>query len=238
MQRAWSILMTEENARLPKTIHILKSDIQLLDHIITRRIYAKSFDFDGIKYKAKEATAIKLQLEAELINAEKKLVDLDNRLLNYFYSLALKQGRGDAYLQQYKTYIELRHESDRFLKLINETIALISPFYHDESITIETVNEIITDLKTTQEPAFKTALLFWLEQCDMSEHKDLENKATEFISKDYRYFLDNSFLANELEEYQSLLREMWTMVSQHQFMTFKDMLVKQEALMNAQIQGV
>jgi hypothetical protein len=172
-------------------------------------------------------------LETELINAEKNLVDLDARILSYFYTLALKHGKGDDYLERYNSFIELRKESDRFLKLINQTIELISPFYNDESITIETVNEIVSELKTENEPAFKQALGFWLGHCDMSAHTDLRDKANDFISKDYRYFLDNSFLVNELEEYQSLLRDMWTVVSQHQFMSFKKILMEQEALMKA-----
>ena len=144
----------------------------------------------------------------------------------FFYTLAVRhssQSASDS-KQQLQEYQELKQEAATFLSHVNATIELIAPFYSDENLTHETVTTIITELKSVKEPAFKAFLVRWLEVCDLTDNPGLREKARAFIGKEYYYFIDNSFMNNELEEYNSLMRETWLAVSLHKFSLYKKML--------------
>ncbi|MHA4846679.1 M48 family metalloprotease [Flavitalea antarctica] len=222
----WSQLFDNDNLSLPKKIAGLKSDIAILENICLGNIRVNSFDFDGRKYKARESAEIKTKLTEELKTAEDKLSDLDKQMLRCFYEFALQhceQAAADCE-DQLRKYDLLRYEATAFLNQVNGTIELIAPFYSDENLTHEMVNGIVTELKSVKEPAFKNALGQWLQVCDFSENPSLKQKAQSFIEKDYHYFIDNSFMNNELEEYNFLLREIWVVVSNHKFQHFKKLL--------------
>jgi hypothetical protein len=97
------------------------------------------------------------------------------------------------------------------------------------------VEAIVTELKTVKEPAFKNALRYWLQECDFSGYNALHEKAQQFLESDYLYFTENTFMNNELEEYNYLLREMWMAVSMHKFKTFKQFLYQQALLLPEEI---
>ncbi|HTE23595.1 M48 family metalloprotease [Flavitalea sp.] len=236
----WSGLFGCENLSLPKRIVGLKSDIDILENIETGYFNVKSFDFDGQKYDAKESACIKEKLEVELKAAEQKQSDLDHDMVWYFYDLARQHSTRSAYdcKQQLQLYNELRHETASFLTQVNNTIELIAPFYSDENLTYETVNAIVTELKSVKEPAFKISIRHWLGICDFSDNLVLKEKALNFIEKDYHYFVDNSFMNNELEEYNFLLREMWMVVSFYKFRFFKKLLNDRISLLPDQLVNV
>jgi Zn-dependent protease with chaperone function len=222
----WLDLLDSENLSLPKKITGLKSDIAILENIESGNIRVKSFDFDGQKYDARECVNIKDMLAAELKEAEEKLADLDHAMISGFYRFALQHSQEAAAdcEQQLRQYDILRHEATAFLQQVNGTIELIAPFYSDENLTHEMVNGIINELKSVKEPAFKNSLGQWLKVCDFSENPSLKEKAQSFIEKEYHYFIDNSFMNNELEEYNFLLREIWMSVSSYKFQCFKKLL--------------
>ncbi|HMF72705.1 MAG TPA: M48 family metalloprotease [Flavitalea sp.] len=234
---AWKRLSSDENIRLPRKIGGLKSDIRLLDNIISKYIIVKTFDFDGEKFNKNEAPAIKEKLTLELRQAEEKQIDLDEEFILFFYRLSRMKSDtgGENYLQQYSQYTKLQKDTNSFLKDVNDSLELIAPFYSDESLTVGAVDSIVIELKTVKEPAFKNALRYWLQECDFSGYSTLHEKALQFLESDYLYFTENTFMNNELEEYNYLLREMWMVVSLHKFKTFKQFLNQQALLLPEEI---
>jgi Zn-dependent protease with chaperone function len=230
---SWSDLFDRENLSLPKKITGLYSDIAILENIEGGHINVKSFDFDGQKYNAKESVNIKNKLALELGAAEKKLSELDHAMIHSFYNAALQhspQATADC-VQQLHQYNAVRINAADFLKHVNSTIELMAPFYSDENLTHEIVSGIVQELKSEKEPAFKTSLRHWLQVCDFSGNPGLQEKAEAFIGKEYHYFIDNSFMNNELDEYNYLLREIWMAVSGYKFQCFKKLLNDRIALL-------
>lgn len=229
-------LVSPENTALPKIIAGLRSDIAILEQITMGIIDIKSFDFDGKKYPAKEAGAVKEKLETELKTAAEKLVQIDHDFIRYFDHLSRKNSSADASLfrKDLMHYHHVTTEFTRFIATISETTELLAPLYTDESLTLDTVNQIVTELKNVKEPLFKETLTYWINECDLDCWPGLADKASAFLDKDYRYFIDNNFLNNELDEYRLLLHEMCTAAAMHRFLIFKNILCKGVAMVPEQ----
>jgi Zn-dependent protease with chaperone function len=223
-------LISDSDARLPKIIKGLKSDISILEHIRDSVPQIKSFDFDGQKYSADQATEVLERLSKELITAEEQVRQKDKNIWTGWW-LAANTNRetADLFLKGWKDYMMLRKEVADFLVHINSTLELIAPFYSDESLTHETVNAIIEELKLQHEPEFKFKLKRWLDECDFNGQESLYEQAVAFISKDYLYFANGEFMNSELDEYNQLSREIWEVVSLHKISCFKKLLISAAA---------
>ncbi|MET0244440.1 MAG: M48 family metallopeptidase, partial [Flavitalea sp.] len=219
-------VINAETQTLPAVINGLKEDIRVLDQIISKDINVKTFDFDSEKMKSKDAPEVRQKLEKELKEAENKLTDTDKKLLGYFFTNAasISESAKQEFAVAFNDFRNAKEDSTYTQKLVNDSFELLSSFYSGSGITIEQVNTNITELKDVKEPSLKIQLDKWLSKEDPELAPVFKEKAKLFIEADYRYFMNDAFLDNELGDYSYLLRELWSVAALNEFSKFRKML--------------
>ena len=222
-------ILSQGNAALPKKIKSAAADIEVLKAIEQKNIDAKTFDFDGIKYKAGEAATIAGQLENELKQQEQQLQKLDKKAIHFFLTKAKEKGN-EAFIKlqsAYKGYFEIRRKADAYLEMMNKMLGDLGPIYSGQTIPIEQINRMIGDHKALTEPVLKKKMQEWLNIGIYNDDPAGKNKIEKFISSNYEYFSGSSFFDNELAELNQLCNESWVAVNDFLFLKFKTMLEKQ-----------
>lgn len=225
-------LFTEECSQLPKKITALNQDINLLKAIIKRELDIRSFDFDGRKYAVKEATAVLVQLEADLESNQKELIALDKILFRYFYAIA-SLPEAELLKQMYINYFRERADADNYLDKTTAIMEAMAPLYKGPSLTIEMVRTIVNDLRGVHDPVFKKLLQRWLDKNILEEQSVLKSRAEKFMGSHYEYFSGTSFFDNELNELNGIANEMWTAIIHSLSLQFKGITEVQAKFVNS-----
>ena len=232
-QSGFDEFFTTENVALPKNIRSTAADIEILRAIEHRNIDTKSFDFDGVKYKAGEAGAMAGQLDNELQSMQGRLQQLDKQVISFFIASAKAKANdiADSLREEYRKYFELRRKADDYLEKMNKMLGDLGPVYSGQTIPIEQINKMTADLKGSAEPIFKKQMQDWLSEGICDENPSGKTRIELFIAGNYEYFSGKEFLENELTELNELCNESWTMVNVFLFRKFKSILERQVTLM-------
>lgn len=222
-------IFSTENASLTKKIKSAAADIEVLKAIEQKNIDAKTFDFDGIKYKAAEATAIAEQLENEVKQLQQELQHLDKKAIGFFFSKAKKKNDETFTGQQaaYKEYFELRRKADAYLEWMNKMLGELGPIFSGQTIPVEQINRMISDHKSNGEAVFKKKLQEWLTIGVYEDDPEGKKRIEKFINSNYEYFNGNSFFDTELAELNQICNESWVAVNDYLFLKFKTILESQ-----------
>lgn len=222
-------LFTAENAALHKKISTAVQDAAILRAINEKRVDAKSFDFDGDKYKREQAPAVIEKLEAEVKSLQQIQDQLDGEAVLYFLDRAKHVSAADAaqLKEQYTNYFELRKKADAFLQQMNSMLEVLEPVFAGQTLQIENIRSMISRLKQDHENKFKQELQDRINEGAFAQNPELVKKAGDFIASNYAYFGESSFFENELRELHSLCNESWAELNNHIFLKFKDILEKQ-----------
>jgi Zn-dependent protease with chaperone function len=226
-------IFSAENVSLPKKIKSTATDIETLKAIGQKNIDVKTFDFDGVKYKAGEAGTIAGQLEEEMKQQRSQLQQLDKQAISFFMTKAKEKGNDtlQSLRSGYREYFELRRKADAYLEMMNKMLEDLAPIYSGQTITIEQINKMIADLKGSDEPVLKKKMKDWLSLDIYDENPSGKMKLEKFIQSNYEYFTGSSFFENELAELNELCNESWAAVNNFLFRKFKSILEIQLTLL-------
>ena len=225
---AFSDVLTEEAASLPKAIQALKEDMATLQAIVSGDLKVKSFDFEGTKYKHMEAAAILATLQKEVEEKEATLSALDEQVFRFFYHhLPLKEAEGLR--KDWQQYFEHRQMTDNYFEKVNEMMDPLGAIYRGETIASETIVQLIANLKETHEPGFKTFIREYLQNNDLPGNPALKEKLSLFAAADFQYFSDNQFFETELTQLNTLVQELWDALTGEQHALFRRIATRQAA---------
>lgn len=219
-------LFTEENALITKKIAAAIHDLDIVKAITEKRIQAKSFDFEGIKYNRNEASPVIDKLEAEIaaMKAEQKKNDL-LAIRFFLHKAGQKSSSGAEKLKaEYEDYFDLRNKSEAFLKTINTLLEPLQQIFSGQSVQVEEIHTVVNQLTGTHEPLFKNELDIWKQKGAFAKNPVIEDRITRFIAARYVYFHENGFMEGELSELHELCNESWTAVNSFIFEKFKSIL--------------
>jgi uncharacterized protein YggL (DUF469 family) len=223
-------IFSDQEISLPKKITSLSQDIEVLNAIIKKEIKTNSFDFDGQKYKSKDAELVLAELEAELEQKEKELAALDQRLFRFFYAIA-PLADAEKLKKDYQEYFTRRTKSEEFLEKVNRFMNILAPIYRGETIPIETIQRIIANFKRDNEPDLKEEWKGWLSAGVFENNAELKESLQKFIAADYQYFAGNSFFEEELKELNHLVQESWNDIYNFVFSSFKSITETQAIIL-------
>lgn len=217
-------VFNEKVMGLPEKLRFLRNDIAVLQDIETGNIDANTFDFDGEKYKRKDASRVINQLQEEAARLEDELVKSDKSLFKYFYANASALQAKDL-KKEYGHYFDERLEADVFFKTVNEMMEPLWPVYRGENVTIENALNVVQEHKDVLEPQFKEQLRNWMPR--FTTNQDLQSSIEKFIATDYQYFHEDSFFDNELQDLHRLMSDSWDEVNEYLFVRFRKISEKQ-----------
>ncbi len=156
-------LYSEASILINEQIQALKSDKETLELIKNRTIKIKTFDYDGIKYKAKKAKDIINEIDQELEPLERQSKDHDMNIYSYFArktdndklkKMYNKLFNFDEELEQrMQVYTELSEKAEfiNFRLSIEEIQSKILLLEAEEIRFKRSLNEIINDPKFESE---------------------------------------------------------------------------------------
>jgi len=222
-------IFSDEAILLPKKINSLSQDIAVLNAIIKKEITTNSFDFERKKYKIKDAALVLAQLEAELEQKKNELNALDQRLFRFFYAIAPLPD-AEKLKHDYHEYFNQRKKSEEFLDKVNRFMNILAPLYRGETLPVESIQRIIINFKTDNEPDLKEGWRLWLSAGVFEKDIELRERIKKFLSADYQYFANNSFFEQELNELNHLIQESWNSINNFIFSSFKSITEMQATI--------
>lgn len=223
-------IFSTENSALHKKIKSATADLEMLKAIAEKNIQAKTFDFDGNKYKSDEASSVAEIIEKELKQQQEELKTIDKKAISFFMNKAQGKGAKEELEVKYKDYFNFRRKADNYLAQMNKMLESMGPVYAGQTIPIEQINGMINTLKETHEPGWKKLLEEWLSSGVYNDNSKEKEKIQKFIDSNYVYFNGASFFETELAELNELCNTSWNAVNTWLFNRFKSILEKQLAL--------
>ncbi|HZI00749.1 MAG TPA: hypothetical protein VEX63_06355, partial [Flavisolibacter sp.] len=219
----------DEVALLPKKLQMLEHDIATLTAIVKGEIETRSFDIDGRKCNIDEAKQVLAQLEQEKESLSDALIQTDQMLFRYFYATA-PLAEAEALKRAYVLHFSQCNDAEEYLTAADKMMNSLAPLFRGETLKVETINEMISNLKATYEPGYKEVLKKWKERKVFDRDAGLAEKVNKFLTNDYAYFYESSFMENELSDLNEVVQQAWSCISDHLFVQFKSITEKQAAI--------
>ncbi|EON78644.1 hypothetical protein ADIS_0818 [Lunatimonas lonarensis] len=119
-----SELFSDDKIDLVYTSIALQNDTETLENIANNSISIKTFDYDGIKYRRKEAKNLIKQLSIELENINEKIKGNDINIYQFFQRMENKQNSSNELKKLYTEFFDFDGEFEAkisiFITLQNE----------------------------------------------------------------------------------------------------------------------
>jgi Zn-dependent protease with chaperone function len=199
----------------------LESDILTLDQISLKESPIKSFDYDGKKYKKKEAKSLAINLKSELEEVNKQLLNHDKKIYSFIEERADKKSLNirKFYSEFFKFDKEFLKESEIYNELWNaiQFINYTLPFDEIKN-NIKIVKEI--------EERFKPILQDVITKNHYQEYLkiDIKSNIDQYLSEEYCYFEFQQYNDDELEILFRVLNDYNWLISKGYFQIKKDFL--------------
>lgn len=156
-------LFTNEQVAMVKLYQAVDYDYRDIKFLATEKHSIKTFDFDGIKYKKKQASSLLDSLNKEKETLKIKVDVHDALIYNFFYQKAKQLNVFDDWNSRYDFYIEMDKFYDCGFEQTNKIEDALS--FMQESLTLEVIQSNLRVLHS-KEVEFK-AHLIKLEELDL-----------------------------------------------------------------------
>jgi hypothetical protein len=226
-------LFNEQNSQYQAALDNNLNDINTLKAIGQKQIDVNSFDFDGEKYKPEDCESIIQQLESENAKKNETIESLDKEAFVFFMAHANQQK--DQLKQTFIQYKIWYNKFEDYLTIANGIMEKTNQFYQG-NIAITTVENIVHDIKATDEKKLKDFFRSLIFENTINETtKDgLKEKIINFNNRDYAYFVTGTFENTELTELRQLTIAVADLLGEKRFSIFKQLL---EVQLNIYEQG-
>jgi hypothetical protein len=87
-------------------------------------------------------------------------------------------------------------------------------------------------LKGVSDPVFKRLVQQWLDKNILHDQPLFKEQVEKFLASHYEYFSGTAFFDNELNEFNTIAREMWTFINQYLSLQFKHITEVQAKLLD------
>lgn len=217
-------LFSEENVGLLNVINGCRKDLEVVKAIKEKQIDARSFDFDGKKYRRQDCDMVIAMLEADAERATEKLKLLDKEIFAFFYHNARNP---QLVMGQYGLFRSTCERVNAYSDLMKRIDTILHPFYYG-ALPLEEITSAIDILKN-EEAELKKQLkdLLGDEIISAVTPGDLLKKTEAFIYTDYVYFKDNAFVDEELNLLSELRFAALDQLEEWRYSRYKEMLTVQ-----------
>lgn len=181
------------NIELIKRHYANKSDLAILSQISLKQIDVRNFEFDGIKYKRKDAKTLIRQLSQEIEQDETKIKDLDKQSFQFFYQLAAQSYQQEELTNKYLNLFSRQKNFQEMHEISNKLGSFTNSLHSQQHWTEGEFSLMLTEL-TSVEKEFRNKL-FTLDLELLTTHAEDQN-IKELLTN---YWHDNSFYSKSSE---------------------------------------
>lgn len=225
----FSDLYSDETIDLVYSGFALHNDIETLKMIADDKVKIKTFDYNGIKYKKKDASHLIEQLNSVLHKTNEKIRENDFKIYCWFRQKEVEQKREELlnrlysdffefdkdYMEKYNLYIKM-HDSLQFINYNNPTKVIINNFKNLQPIEESLKHEL--------------SVLLAEEELKSGLTEEVVNNLEKYLSENLEYFGVTIYLDDNLSLLFSSLEFYAYLLFRKHFQLKKSILLYQEGL--------
>ncbi len=223
-------LFSKNNVDLVYDYVALENDRAILHSISGKTFDVKTFDYDGLKYRSKDASTLITKLDEEIKILTQRLLQNDIEIYRYFYTQALKKGKENDLKKMYQDYFNLdtayETKTALYQTLIQSTnfISEVTPFDEIE----KNFAAIATD-----EIRLKKEIRLLLEDRDVDAEitKVMRDNFEKYVSQEWVYFHKENYYEENLQVFFAALNDCHYVLSRKYFLAKIHLLNYQVALL-------
>lgn len=226
-------LFGKEKIDLIYTEIALLSDIEILTNIANKSIPLNSFDYNGKRFKSKNAGNLIIELTTELEHINELIRLNDFQIYNYFRSIENKQNRPKLLKIMYSDFFEFEQSMESKLELskrLYESLLFIKEF-----ISYQNMKDNFKKIKP-EEDLFKLELNKLLDvdffHPDITE--ETREKIKHYASTDLDYLGVSTYLFENLSILVTAINNFGNLLSAKHFSLKKRLLIYQEELLKVE----
>lgn len=223
------VLFSDDAVDNAYNLAVLESDINTIAQIADKTYTVNTFDYDGIKYKRKEAKQLLEKLNIEFAALKETIQIKDYQIYNYFKSKANARGKESEFNEKYGNFENMEvHFNDRLAastKVYEATnfISYTTPFEIIE-INLDNLKPLEQNLKTHINDCLNSTL--FTDNLSQEEQVCLWN----YTQKDLIYFTNPNYDEDNLKIMSTALNTYHHLISLSYFTTKKKLLEFFESL--------
>lgn len=220
-------LFSDEKVGLVYSYLATEQDTVMLENIAKGDFEVDTFDFEGIKYQKSDASALLVSFSKEKTLLEEQLLDNDQKIYNYFQTLASRQGVA----QQLKEYYESFFAYDTTYE---ERFVLYQKLMGDLQFTSQSLPyaEIISNFKriTLEEKQLKEHIASMLQSDLYQEAIDgtMRTNLEQYLSKDWLYFEEQTY-------HETALSMLFDAINNFQYLNHRGYFLIKKRLLDFQV---
>ncbi len=222
-------LFSDEKVDWVYTSIALQNDMEILKNISNKVIPVKTFDYDGIRYKSKDAEILVEKLKLELDEINKKISGNDVDIYCYFLESEAKQTESPQLQQIYNDFFSFDKTFDTlngyYIGLSNELqfVSVTTPFEQIKS-NFENLKPIEENLKR------EIGLLLSDDKIKSEITNEIRDDLQRYSSKTLEYFGGTSYFDDNLNILYKAMHNYSFLLSRKYFLMKKIVLIYQEEL--------
>jgi Zn-dependent protease with chaperone function len=208
----------------------LQDDFETLKNISSKLLPVKTFDYDGVRYKRKDAANLSETLTIELENYNEKIRANDIAIYCYFKKIENKKKGSKDLDQLYLEFFEFEKkyvsQYDFYTKFLMdlEFVNVTTPF--------ENIKANFKKIKAKEEELKTEINQFLADDLFLNEMaKDTRQELSKYTSASWEYFSENKYNDENLGLLFSALHNYAYMLSRKYFLLKKVLLAYQEELL-------
>lgn len=228
-QTSVSDLFSDMKVDLVYSALALENDIQTLQSIINKTFNIKTFDYDGIRYKRKEASQLINKLKPELENLNQIIKDNDKKIFGFFKKEESRQNRQGRLAQIYSTFFQYDDDFESKFELSNKLSKDLE--FVGETTPFEVIKANFKKIEPTEQQlknAITALLTDPLLQNDITS--ETQEKLKEYTSTTLEYFGGTSYKDENLSTLYFAINSFNYLLSRKYFLLKKELLDYQEEL--------
>ena len=174
-----------------------KSDYEGLTNISTKTVDVKTFDYDGIKYKADEALTLATGLKKTVDQLAAQLAENDKKIYNYFHRLATQKGKAAELKEMYENFFLVETGYDNCIAMQNRVYQAAN--FMNYTLQIEEIELNIKRMRSAEQ-AFKKEINKVLESPLYAPvlDEEIEPYYREYANREFSYLLSNKYIEKEV----------------------------------------
>ena len=231
--REFEELFSLEKVMLNYTALSLENDIAGVKQIAYKTVPIKTFDYDGKRYKQKEANDLIIRLNKELNRLHHQILENDKDIYMFFRSKALHKEGGveklDVLYQEYFDYDTSVDEKNKIYMELSEKLQFVS--YTVSHEVIRANFRAIIPLENKLKNEISEFLSNTKYNGEISA--DVRSNFEKYIAKDLHYFSGENYQEDNLKILLTAVGDYAYILSKSYFLHKKELLDFKEQLLQA-----
>jgi len=222
-------LFSEEKVELVYTSIALQHDLATLNHISNNPTTIKTFDYDGVRYKKKQAAELAERLTAELERLTDLVKSNDVAIYTYFRKLEAGQNKPQELETLYADFLAFDATFDATYDVYNqlgkglEFVAVTTPF--------EQIRTNLNSIKPLEETLKREIAQMFTEDIYQPEiTPEIRENFERYSAKELTYFNGTSYNEDNLSVLYAAMNNFAYLMSRRYFLMKKKVLLYQEQL--------